>query len=515
MIRKDILIIGSGIAGLSFALKMAKARPDLSICLITKSSKEETNTRYAQGGIAVVLNSLTDSYQQHINDTLKAGGGLCNKKVVEFVVKKASKRLVELMDWGVEFDKNSNGSFETGLEGGHSQPRILHHKDFTGYEIESKLLKQIKQHSNVKILQHYFALDLITRESEQSHSKTCYGAYVLDENDATVKIIHSKITLLATGGSGQIFNTTTNPVVATGDGVAMAQRANAIISEMQFIQFHPTAFYQSESTSAFLISEAVRGFGAYLVNSQDFRFVFDYDIRGELATRDIVSSAIYCEMRESGKKNVFLDCRHLNLREFVKYFPSIFSHCNRNGIDISKDLIPVAPAAHYQCGGIVVNLKSQTSITNLYASGECAYTGMHGSNRLASNSLLEAIVFSHEAFKKIVNSIDSIEPTQHLSAHNFGIDKPNTLQILKFKHKIKDSVTLYAGLFKSNTGLFKAQNELDSIEKLVNQTFAHSAAQRDLWEMKNLLTVAQLIVNQSISYNSMLNIQPRKLQLSK
>ena len=423
MIKKDVLIIGSGIAGLSFALKIAKARPDLSVCVLTKSSKGETNTRYAQGGIAVVLDKLTDSFQQHIDDTLKAGGGLCNKKIVEMVVKKAPERLKELIEWGVEFDKNSNGQFSTGLEGGHSQSRILHHKDSTGFEIESKLLHHIGQFQNVTILPHHFALDLITDTSEKDDTKTCYGAYVLNEKDHTVKVFNARVTFLATGGSGQVYKTTTNPLVATGDGVAMAQRANAKISGMQFIQFHPTAFYQKDVNPSFLISEAVRGYGAYLVNNEGSRFVFEYDIKGELGTRDIVSKAIYCELWKSGKDNVYIDCRHLNIPDFKNHFPGIYKHCQNNGINISKDLIPVATAAHYQCGGITVNLKSQTSIINLYACGECSSTGLHGSNRLASNSLLEAVVFSHEASTFILLIMNPFYHSKHLQQKRLILKK--------------------------------------------------------------------------------------------
>lgn len=510
MIKKDVLIIGSGIAGLSFALKIAKARPDLSVCLITKSSKAETNTRYAQGGIAVVLDKLTDSYQQHIDDTLKSGGGLCNKKVVEMVVKKAPERLNELLEWGVEFDKDPDGEFSAGLEGGHSQPRILHHKDFTGFEIEKKLLLHIQQYPNISIVSHYFALDLITGPSNNSNIKTCYGAYVLNEKDNTIKTFRAKVTLLATGGSGQVYETTTNPLVATGDGVAMAQRANAKISEMQFIQFHPTAFYDKNTSPSFLISEAVRGFGAYLVNSEGLRFVYEYDIRGELATRDIVSKAIYCELWKSGKENVFIDCRHLNIKDFINHFPGIYNHCIKNGIDVSKDLIPVAPAAHYQCGGITVDSHSETSIANLYACGECSCTGLHGLNRLASNSLLEAIVFSNEAAIQILNTIDTIKYEPQLTSFSFANKKADSEKINSYKNEIKEVVTTHAGILKSTAGLITAQNQLAKLETKVNEEFKECAPQKDFWEMKNMLAVAQLIVNQSLNYNSIPQINSKK-----
>ncbi len=493
MVKKDILIIGSGIAGLSFALNIAKERPDLSICILAKGHKLETNTRYAQGGIAVVLNKLTDSYQNHIDDTLKAGGGLCNKEVVEMVVKKAPERLKELIGWGVKFDEEASGQFSAGLEGGHSHARILHHKDFTGFEIEKKLLQQIHLYPNISIHSHYFALDLITSNN------ICFGAYVLSEHDNTVKIFKAKITMLAAGGSGQVFKTTTNPLVATGDGVAMAYRANAEIKDMQFIQFHPTAFYQTKTNPSFLISEAVRGFGAYLVNKKGLRFVFEYDLRGELATRDIVSKAIHFELLKSGNEHVYLDCRHLNLPDFKKHFPGIYKYCDEQGIDLSKNLIPVAPAAHYQCGGIKINIKAQTSIANLYACGECSCSGLHGSNRLASNSLLEAIVFSYEASLDILKNIDKNLNLPDVPLKSFPTKKSDYKKILFLRNEIKQIIDTYAGIIKQRPGLLLAQNLLLKIENEIIEKFRDCEPGKELLELKNLLTVAQLIVKHSLN----------------
>ena len=502
MISKDILIIGSGIAGLSFALKIAKKRPDLSICILTKKSKSESNTRYAQGGIAVVLDKITDSYQQHIDDTLKSGGGLCKQRIVEMVVKKAGARLKELIDWGVEFDKQSTGEFSTGLEGGHSQARILHHKDITGFEIEKKLINQISHYPNITLLTNHFALDLITTETIQNnkHIITCYGAYVLNQQDNSIKIFKSRITMLATGGSGQLYKTTTNPSVATGDGVAMAQRAGAKIKDMQFVQFHPTAFYHINSNPSFLISEAVRGFGAWLVNKNGDRFVFDYDKRGELATRDIVSKAIYLELLKSKEDNVYLDCRHLDMKEFKKHFPAIYKHCKNKGIDLSKDLIPVAPAAHYQCGGVSVNSKAQTNISNLFACGECSYTGLHGSNRLASNSLLEAIVFSHEAYLHILITIDTIKEIPNLVFKNYPAKKKNLSKINNLKIEIEQLMNQYAGIVKTREGLQLAQKQLSKLDLLIDENYQNTAPQSKLLEIINLLSVAHLVVNQSLNY---------------
>jgi L-aspartate oxidase len=496
MQTSDILIVGSGIAGLSFALHLAKERPDLSICILAKGDKAESNTRYAQGGIAVVLNKLTDSFQQHIDDTLKAGGGLCNKSVVEMVVKKAPERLKELIEWGVEFDKKESGQFSTGLEGGHSQARILHHQDTTGLEIEKKLLLYIRQFPNVKIFQHHFALDLLT----DTNNSVCYGATVLNQKDHSIDIFTSRVTMLATGGSGQVYKTTTNPTVSTGDGVAMAYRAYVAIENMQFIQFHPTAFYQKGQSPSFLISEAVRGFGATLVNKKGQRFLFDYDTRGELATRDIVSEAIYTELKKSGEEHVFMDCRHLDLANFKTHFPNIYSYCLKVGIDISNDWIPVAPAAHYQCGGITVNKKAQTSIPNLYACGECSCSGLHGSNRLASNSLLEAVVFANEASLHVLQTIDTFEQPTNFEIESVREQTVDSKRINELKNEIQALMIQKAGIVKTQTNLQEARQRLTKIDNIILSEFKGNAPHTDLWELKNLLAVAKLIVSQSLQY---------------
>lgn len=496
MVKKDILIIGSGIAGLSFALHIAKTRPDLSICILTKSREDESNTRYAQGGIAVVLDKITDSFQQHIDDTLKSGGGICNKEIVEMVVKKAPKRLWELIDWGVEFDKSASGEFSVGLEGGHSQPRILHHKDSTGLEIEQKLLHHISQFKNVSILSHHFALDLIIEKSKN----ICIGAYVLNQNNHSVEVYSSKITMLATGGSGQVYKTTTNPKISTGDGVAMASRAGATIKNMQFVQFHPTAFYHKDSNPAFLISEAVRGFGAYLLNHEGRRFLFDSDIRGELATRDIVSNAISCELKKSKEDYVFLDCRHLEEKDFKKHFPTITNHCKMYGINVAKDLIPVAPAAHYQCGGIEVNNKSQTSCKQLYACGECASTGLHGSNRLASNSLLEAVVFSYEAAADVLAKIDELLYHQPIESRIFNDAIDDSERIVKLRDELTTSMVKNAGIVKQKSDLINELSILKHLELMIANHFKNNTPHTDLWELKNLVEVSKLITEQTLEF---------------
>ncbi|HIP27493.1 MAG TPA: FAD-dependent oxidoreductase, partial [Flavobacteriaceae bacterium] len=355
--KTDFLIIGSGISGLSFALKIATEFKDASITIITKDEKSESNTKYAQGGISIVHNKLVDSFEQHIADTIKAGDGLCDEKIVRMVIENAPARLQELIDWGTRFDKNKKGEYDLGKEGGHSQNRILHYKDYTGAEIERALVTQVDKTPNITFLTHHHAIDLITEHQvKQKRTKrkskiTCYGAYVLDEKGETVKTFVAKFTMLATGGSGQVYETTTNPTVATADGIGMAYRAKAEISEVEFIQFHPTALYNPGEYPAFLISEAVRGFGAKLVDFHKKRFMHNYDEREELASRDIVARAIDNELKKSGKPHVYLDCRHLNMKEFKAHFPKITEKCASLGIDVSKDFIPVVPASHYFCGG--------------------------------------------------------------------------------------------------------------------------------------------------------------------
>ncbi|CAM3733602.1 L-aspartate oxidase [Flavobacterium chungbukense] len=403
MLKTDILIIGSGISGLFFAMKTAKKRPDLSIVIMTKETAKNTNTQLAQGGIAVVTDHLKDSFSKHIHDTLRSGGGLCDKEIVNMVIKQAPERIQELIEIGTSFDKNEKGQWDLGLEGGHSQHRILHHKDSSGLEIERKLLKIIKKIPNIELLENHLVIDLNT---EVKRNKTiCTGAFFYEKKYNRIKYIRTRTVVLSTGGCGQLFENTTNPKIATGDGIAMAARAGAEIVDMQYMQFHPTALFNGKENPLFLISEAVRGFGAHIVNEEGKRFLFKHDIRGELATRDMVSDAISKELRLSGKDHVYLDCRHLNKADFYAHFPIIAAHCNELGIQPEKDLIPVVPAAHYQCGGIKVDENATTSIKNLYAVGECSRTGLHGKNRLASNSLLEALVFAHQASENVDKTI--------------------------------------------------------------------------------------------------------------
>src|SRR5215217_5025707 len=414
--QTDFLVIGSGIAGLTYALKIAQDRPDKTITILTKAVSDETNTKYAQGGVAGVMDMDNDSFEKHIEDTLIAGDGLCNPKIVEIVVKEGVDRINEIIEWGAHFDKDKEGDYALGKEGGHSEFRILHHKDVTGKEMERTLLAAIKSKPNINLISHCFVVDIITQHhlgflvTKATPDIECYGVYVLNMQTNKIGKITSKITLLATGGNGQAYRTTTNPSIATGDGVAMVYRAKGRIENMEFIQFHPTALYEAgKRGQAFLITEAVRGDGGILRNINGEAFMPRYDERKDLAPRDIVARAIDNEMKITGTENVYLDCRHMDIDKFKEHFPNIYEKCLSIGIDVSKNMIPVAPAAHYSCGGIKTDEWGHTSIRNLFACGECASTGIHGANRLASNSLLEAMVFAHRCYKDTVEKINSLQ----------------------------------------------------------------------------------------------------------
>lgn len=502
MTDTNYLIIGSGIAGLTFAVKIAEHFTDKTITIVTKANEDESNTKYAQGGVAVVLDVKEDSFQKHIDDTLLAGDGLCNSKVVELVIKEGPLRLKELIDWGANFDSNDQGNLDLGKEGGHSEYRVVHHKDITGYEVERALLYRVHQLPNVTILTHHFAIDLITEHHlkvSNPHNLSCYGAYVLDQKSGKIKTIKADSTLLASGGIGRVYGHTTNPVIATGDGIAMAYRAKALIKDMEFIQFHPTALYDTKEESSFLISEAVRGFGAYLRNKRGRRFMLDYDDRAELASRDIVSQSIYNELKKSGDTHVFLDCTHLDIENFKSHFPNIYKKCLTYHIDIEKDWIPVVPASHYLCGGIVVDPKGRTSITNLYACGECSRTGLHGANRLASNSLLEALVYAHNIYKYHVK-----HPPQSTKITIPQWNDEGTViseKHILIQNNIKQLQALmrdYAGIVRSNNRLIKAIDHLNLIYNEVNQLYRKSKVNTDLCELRNMINVAHLIIHQSL-----------------
>ena len=497
----DFLVIGSGIAGLSFALKTAIKFPDSSVTVITKDEKNECNTKYAQGGISTVWDKTVDSFEQHIEDTLIAGDGMCDEDSVKMVVESAPDRLQELIDWGTNFDKTNDGTYSLGREGGHSQDRILHHKDITGAEIERALIEQVEAKENISFLTHHYAIDLITEHQvkkklmKRKEKITCFGAYVLDEKKNIVKTFSAKVTMLATGGNGQVYSTTTNPVVATGDGIAMAYRAKAEISDVEFIQFHPTALFNPGEYPAFLISEAVRGEGAILRDFYGNRFMHNYDEREELASRDIVARAIDNELKKSGAPHVYLDCTHLDFKAFKKHFPNITEKCASLGIDVQKDYIPVSPAQHYICGGVNVNKKGKTSIKNLYASGEVTRSGLHGANRLASNSLLEGIVFSHNACENIAKRLHKIKTPSRVPVWNDSgvVKNMEKILITHDKAEVKTIMSNYVGIVRSNERLLRAERKLSVLYEDNKRLYDYSELSPDLCELRNLITTAYLI----------------------
>ena len=494
MLSFDFLVIGSGIAGLTYAIKVAKELPDAKIAIVTKGNENESNTKYAQGGIAVVTNSFNDSFTNHIADTLKAGDGLCDESIVKIVVTEGPKRFNELVEWGVNFDKEYDGNFNLGLEGGHSKNRILHHKDITGFEIEQKLLIQAHLLPNIQFFTQHFVLDLII-----DNNNLCSGAYIFDQVNKSTISFTSKITLLATGGIGQLYKNTTNPTIATSDGIAIAARANVNISNMEFIQFHPTALYHNTSP-LFLISEAVRGFGALLRNNKGELFMSNYDSRKELASRDIVSRAIESELKHNNSTNVFLDCRHLDMAEFKNHFPNILQKLESIGINLKTDMIPVVPAAHYLCGGITVNEFGQSSITNLYACGECTNTGLHGANRLASNSLLEALVFSNRCFEHSIKHLKNTPQIKSIKTSDKKLHIPaeNHNKTQQYKVTLQQIMTKHVAVVRTNKDLKQALLKVENLQKETELLYNNSALTTEIIELQNMLTTAQLIIKSSL-----------------
>jgi L-aspartate oxidase len=536
--QTDFLIIGSGIAGLTYALKVAQHFPDKQVTIITKAAADETNTKYAQGGIAVVNDLENDSFEKHIEDTLIAGDGLCNKEVVEIVVKEGPARVQEIIDWGAQFDKDAEGDFKLGREGGHSEFRILHHKDVTGREMERALLAAVEKAPNINIVKHCFVIDLITQHhlgylvTKSTPDICCYGVYVLNAKNNRIEKILSKITLLATGGNGQVYRTTTNPSIATGDGVAMVYRAKGRIENMEFIQFHPTALYEAgKRGQAFLITEAVRGDGGILRNINGEAFMERYDARKDLAPRDIVARAIDNEMKITGTEHVFLDCRHMDMEKFKEHFPNIYEKCLSIGIDVAKNMIPVAPAAHYSCGGIKTDEWGRSSIQHLYACGECSSTGLHGANRLASNSLLEAMVFAHRCYEastthpglpfgKVTNAQPLLKQDANKSTTSSqsgvnaqitplpgepegtavpdwnarGTSEPKEMILITQSLKeLQQVMSDYVGIVRNNVRLQRAMKRIDLLFEETEELYRTTTVSPQLLELRNMITVGYLI----------------------
>ena len=497
-LKTDFLVIGTGVAGLSYALKAAEQG---KVILVAKSLIDEGSTKYAQGGIAAVMYH-PDTYEKHIRDTMVAGDDLCKEEIVRLTITESSERVKELIDWGTRFDKNPDGTYKLGREGGHSENRVLHSKDQTGHEIERALVQQVKDHPNIQLLEKHFAVDLITqhhlgqRISRKEGGIKCFGVYLMEPKNHKIITVLSKITLLATGGVGSVYDSTTNPVIATGDGIAMAYRARCTVENMEFIQFHPTALYTPLEKPAFLITEALRGFGAKLCNHKGEYFMAKYDKRKDLAPRDIVARAIDQEMKISGRDHVFLDATHLKGRDLVENFPGIYAKCLSIGIDIRRQKIPVRPAAHYSCGGIKVNEWGQSSIENLYASGEVASTGLHGANRLASNSLLEALVFSHRAFVDGAKRISDIPFEEKIPAWNEEGTRLNEEMILitQSLKEVQSIMSNYVGIVRSDLRLDRALSRLKLIYEETEALFDISVLDTELCELRNVINVAYVII---------------------
>lgn len=499
----DFLVVGSGIAGLSFALKAAKHG---KVLIVTKSNEDESNTKYAQGGVAVVVDKKEDSFEKHISDTLISGDGLCDREVVEAVVKEGPARINEIIDYGTNFDKTNEGFYDLAKEGGHSEFRVLHYKDITGFEIERALLEQIHNEPNIEILTHYFAVDLITQHhlgkfvDKSSGDITCYGIYALDTKTNHVDKILSKVTVMASGGAGHIYSITTNPTIATGDGVAMVYRAKGKVRDMEFIQFHPTALYNPGEYPSFLISEAVRGFGGVLKRTNGEEFMQEYDPRKSLAPRDIVARAIDAEIKKSGEDYVYLDVRHRNKKDILAHFPNIYAKCLEVGIDMTKDMIPVAPACHYMCGGVMVDHTGRSSILRLYACGETSSTGLHGANRLASNSLLEALVFAHRIYKDAIGQVEKNAIPEYIPDWDEkGVQLSN--EDILVTHNLRELQKLmndYVGIVRSDFRLERAMRRLRLLFDETEDFYKKTKVSVKLCELRNLIQVSYIVVKSAM-----------------
>lgn len=507
MIRKfDFLIIGSGVAGMSYALKVARAGKG-KVALVCKTTLDEANTAKAQGGIASVTNLEVDDFQKHIQDTMIAGDFISDPKAVEMVVKNAPEGIKDLVKWGVNFDKNEKGNFDLHREGGHSEFRILHHADDTGFEIQRGLMEAIRKEPNITILENHFAVEIITQHhlgievTRRTPNIECYGAYILDPDTQKIDTFLSKVTLIATGGTGAVYATTTNPNIATGDGIAMVYRAKGTVEGMEFVQFHPTALYHpGETHPAYLITEAMRGYGGILRLPNGEEFMQKYDKRLSLAPRDIVARAIDKELKTHGLDHVCLDVTHKDPEETKKHFPNIYAKCLSIGIDITKEYIPVAPCAHYMCGGIKVNLNAESSIHRLYAVGECSCTGLHGGNRLASNSLIEAVVYADAAAKHSLANIDKYSFNEQVPEWNDEGTMSNEEKVLiaQDMKEVGQIMSNYVGIVRSDLRLKRAWTRLDLLYEETEELFKRVKATKDICELRNMINVGYLITRQAI-----------------
>ena len=507
MIRKfDFLVIGSGVAGMSYALKVAESGKG-KVAIICKTTLEEANTSKAQGGIASVTNFKVDNFEKHIKDTMIAGDYISDPAAVEQVVKNGPKGIEDLVRWGVNFDKNKEGEFDLHREGGHSEFRILHHADDTGFEIQRGLMEAVRRNKNITILENHFAVEIITQHhlgievTRRTPDIECYGAYVLDPDTKKIDTYLSKITLMATGGTGAVYATTTNPNIATGDGIAMVYRAKGTVEGMEFVQFHPTALYNpNEAHPAYLITEAMRGYGGILRLPNGEEFMQKYDKRLSLAPRDIVARAIDKEMKIHGLDHVCLDVTHKNAEETKHHFPNIYAKCLSIGIDITKQYIPVVPCAHYMCGGIKVDLNACSSIKRLYAVGECSCTGLHGGNRLASNSLIKAVVYADAAARHSLSVIDEYTFNNNIPEWNDEGTMTNEEKVLiaQDMKEVGQIMSNYVGIVRSDLRLKRAWVRLDLLYEETEELFKRVKATKDICELRNMINVGYLITRQAI-----------------
>lgn len=515
----DYLIIGSGIAGLSLAVKLSTLG---NVLIITKKQQSESNTNYAQGGIAAVI-SAEDNFKLHYKDTIECGAGLCNEDAVNLIVRQGPERIRELIKLGTKFSEEG-GMLKLGKEGGHSRYRIVHSKDLTGKEIERALLHSAMNNPRITILEYQFGIDFLTKKNLKKNNSPlnieklkncnctdneCYGMYALNVGSGKVEKIISKYTILASGGFGQVYLHTTNPAIATGDGVAMSYRAGCEISNMEFVQFHPTTLYNSMddiTSQVFLISEAVRGAGAVLKTIENKEFMQDYDPRKSLAPRDIVARAIDNEMKKSGDPYVFLDISPIGADRFKKEFPHIYENCLKHGIDIEKGMIPVVPAAHYACGGVKTDLSGKTCLQNLYACGEVAMTGVHGANRLASNSLLEAVAFSENIYEDLEKiSVESlknnhfIKETDILDWNEEGTENNEEWILISHnKKEIKQVMSDFVGIVRNTYRLQRAFRRIKMMKNEIEEFYKKTKVTVELLELRNLVTVAYLIISSAM-----------------
>ena len=518
--KYDFLIIGAGVAGMSYALKVARAKKG-KVCMICKAGLDEANTSFAQGGVASVTNLKVDTFDKHIADTIIAGDYISDRAAVEQVVRKAPEQIEELVSWGVNFDRKDDGNFDLHREGGHSEFRILHHADDTGAEIQRGLMEAVRNCPDIDVKENHFAVEIITqhhlgvRVTRRSPNIQCYGAYVLncnvnDNDNANLKTQNSKlktpdskvdtylakITVMCTGGCGAVYMTTSNPVIATGDGIAMVYRAKGTVADMEFVQFHPTVLHNpSETHPAYLITEAMRGYGGILKLPNGEEFMQKYDERLSLAPRDIVARAIDKEMKIHGLDHVCLDVTHKDPAETRHHFPNIYQKCLSIGIDITTDYIPVRPAAHYMCGGIKVDLNGQSSIERLYALGECSCTGLHGGNRLASNSLIEAVVYADAAAKDSLAHVDLYDWNDRVPEWNDEGTMTNEEKVLitQSVREVNQIMSNYVGIVRSDLRLHRAWDRLDMLYEETERLFKRVRATRDICELRNMINVGYLI----------------------